>query len=707
MPDPSRLSELLLRWEELRAQGRDGTAEELCHDCPEQIPELARRLAALRAAYQALDTGAIARASSEAATIDPGQPKPHLPDATPPAMPGYEILAELGRGGMGVVYKARQVKLNRLVALKMILAGGHAGPQELARFRTEAEAVARLQHPHIVQIHEIGEAQGKPFFSLEYVEGGSLADRLDGTPWPVRRAAQLVQTLAEAVQHAHERGILHRDLKPANVLLTPAGQPKATDFGLAKRLQDEPAPVANAPRPPGMALGEPGESATGAPPAALTQTGAIVGTPSYMAAEQAAGDASLTTAADVYALGAILYEMMTGRPPFKAATLLDTLRQVMAEEPVPPRRLNDKVSRDLEMICLKALAKDPGRRYATAQVLAEDLDRFLRGEPVLARPVGRVENLWWWCRRNPGLAAASGLAAGLAALLVSVSFAIHQARAAEELGVALDDVRTKEQLARQNAHKAETERDRAASQLAETYLERGLVACEKDADSAVGLHWMSRALKTVPARDADLRAVIESQWAGWKDHVLPLKHLFIHEAPASAFAFSPDGKTVLMATDDQMVRLLSVPTGKEIILPLRQKWVHVLVFSADGKMVLTGGVGHPARLWSVATGKQITPPLRHQGSVYAAAFSPDGKMVLTAGDENTVRLWSVASGKEITPPLHHQGFFDVLAFSPDGKTVLTASRKGYTARLWSAVCSDRVLPGLPCRRRFEPGCATR
>jgi serine/threonine protein kinase len=353
---------------------------------------------------------------------------------------GYEILGELGRGGMGVVYKARQIGLNRLVALKMILAGGHAGPQELARFRAEAEAVARIQQPNIVQVYEVGEIDGRPFFSLEFVEGGSLADKLDGTPLPARSAAQLVETLARAVEAAHQQGIIHRDLKPGNVLLGGVrgeeggvrGQgsgvrddvvdvrkdaelvqhrrtaapwpltavPKIADFGLAKRLD---------------AAGQ-------------TQTGAIVGTPSYMAPEQAGAKGhSMGPATDVYALGAILYELLTGRPPFRAPTPLDTVLEVLNEEPVPPSRLQPKLPRDLETICLKCLQKDPNRRYQTAATLAEELRHFLASEPILARPAGPWERAVKWTRRRPTAAALLAVIAAALLALISVGV-IYQGR---------------------------------------------------------------------------------------------------------------------------------------------------------------------------------------------------------------------------------------------------------------------------------------
>jgi formylglycine-generating enzyme required for sulfatase activity len=337
------------------------------------------------------------------------------------AVPGYEILGEVGRGGMGVVYQARQLALNRVVALKMILTGAHASPEERARFLAEAEAVAQVQHPGIVQIFDIGQHDGLPFFSLEYCPGGSLQVQLAGTPQPPRAAARLVERLAGAVQHAHQRGLVHRDLKPANVLLAEDGTPKITDFGLVKR--------------PAVAVG-------------LTATGAVVGTPSYMAPEQAgARNKAVGPATDIYSLGAILYECLTGRPPFKAATPLDTLLQVKSDEPVPVRQLNRTVPVDLETICHQCLQREPGKRYATAQALADDLGRFQRGEPIAARPVGALERLGLWARRRPAVA---GLLAALAAVVV-VAFAL----VTWELGV------TRQVLARLESE----QRERALAQV--------------------------------------------------------------------------------------------------------------------------------------------------------------------------------------------------------------------------------------------------
>jgi formylglycine-generating enzyme required for sulfatase activity len=358
-----------------------------------------------------------------AATLAPSAAVVASPVGDSVSVPGYEILSTLGRGGMGVVYQARQTKLGRLVALKMILAGAHAGEAELARFRTEAEAIARLQHPHIVQIHEVGDHGGLPFFSLEFCPGGSLEKKLAGTPLPPGEAAALVETLARAMQAAHEKGVIHRDLKPANVLLAEDGTPKITDFGLAKKLDE---------------VGQ-------------TATGSVMGTPSYMAPEQAGGkSAEIGPAADIYALGAILYECLTGRPPFKAASPLDTILQVVTDEPVPPRQLNAQVPADLETICLKCLSKEPARRYASAEELANDLQRFQASEPIRARPVGAVERTWKWARRRPALAALLGVV-----LLALVSLTVLSGN----LVAARYDADEKRQAAEQEADKAKKARD--------------------------------------------------------------------------------------------------------------------------------------------------------------------------------------------------------------------------------------------------------
>ena len=367
------------------------------------------------------------------AAESPGQTR-SSPHALP-FVPGYEVLALLGRGAMGVVYKARQIKAGRDVALKMVLAGGHAGPELLTRFRDEAEAIARLQHPHVVQIFEVGAHQGLPFFSLEFCAGGSLDKKLAGTPLPPDKAAELVAKLARGVQAAHTARVIHRDLKPANVLLAEDGTPKVGDFGLAKKLDEQ----------------------------GGTGTGAIMGTPSYMAPEQASGKSKeVGPAADVYALGAILYECLTGRPPFKAATPWDTISQVISDEPVPPTQLNAKVPRNLETICLKCLRKEASQRYGSAAELADDLDRFRRGEPIRA-PVGTLERLGKWVRRNP-LVAGLTAAAAILLLLVAVVSVVGYVKTS----AALDDVQKakgNEAVQRQEADRRKDEAIRKGEQV--------------------------------------------------------------------------------------------------------------------------------------------------------------------------------------------------------------------------------------------------
>ncbi len=334
-----------------------------------------------------------------------------------PEVPGYEILGVLGHGGMGVVYRARQLKANRLVALKMIRAVEHASPHERVRFQIETEAVARLQHPNIVQLHEVGDVRGQPYFSLEFCDGGTLTEQLKKKRPSPREAVELIETLARAMHHAHLRGVVHRDLKPGNVLLTADGTPKITDFGLAKRIDDEARDV--------------------------SKSGAVMGTASYMAPEQAAGKVRDTgPAADVYALGALLYECLTGRPPFEGPQLV-VLVSVMSEEPAPPSRLAPKVPRDLETICLKCLSKEPARRYASAEELANDLRRYQADEPIRARPVGAAERAVKWAKRRPAMA---GLLVVILAALVGL---------ATLSAVALD----REQKARQEAEKAKKARD--------------------------------------------------------------------------------------------------------------------------------------------------------------------------------------------------------------------------------------------------------
>ena len=366
MPAESLVDQLL---EEISELGL--TPEEVCAEHPELLTEVRRRWRRMCAIEEELD--ALFPATEPGRGTDTSGPR-HA-GASLPEIPGYDVEALLGRGGMGVVYKARHRRLNRLVALKMLITGAHAGPAERARFQREAEAVANLCHANIVAVHDVGDHEGCPYFTMELLAGGSLAQALAGTPQSAGHAAALLITLAEAVQVAHQAGIVHRDLKPANILLTADGTPKVADFGLARRFR---------------AVQE------------LTWSGARIGTPSYMAPEQVAGKAgTIGPAADIYALGALLYEMLTGRPPFRGETAAETERQLIHDNPVFPSRLNTKVPRDLETICLKCLSKEPQRRYASAVALADDLRRFGEGRPIQARPVGWGERFWRWGAIRP------------------------------------------------------------------------------------------------------------------------------------------------------------------------------------------------------------------------------------------------------------------------------------------------------------------
>ena len=402
-----------------RQLGEPAQPEEYFRRFPAWSDALIRQFA-VDEALRGVDTPTLLLPGRVPAEEGRGPEEPRAARSAPlPALDGYEVLDELGRGGMGIVYKARDRRLGRIVAIKMIAESAYAQPAQLQRFQAEAEAVARLRHPSIIAIHAIGQERGRPYFSLEFAEGGNLAQRLAQGPITSRQAADLVAALARAVQAAHQAGIIHRDLKPSNVLLAADGTPKIGDFGLAKLLDDE---------------------------SARTLSGEVLGTPSYMAPEQAEGHSRAAgPAADIYAMGAILYQALTGRPPFLGASAVETLKLVVSTEVVPPRRQRPDVPRDLETICLKCLEKEPVRRYVDAAALGEDLRRFLEGRPIAARPVGALGRLGRWGRRNPTLAATT------AALVLSFVLGTPTL-----FGLWL--------RARANHARAQTERDRAETE---------------------------------------------------------------------------------------------------------------------------------------------------------------------------------------------------------------------------------------------------
>jgi WD40 repeat protein/serine/threonine protein kinase len=631
------------------------------------------------------------------------------PPTPPPDVPGFEILGELGRGGMGVVYKAREVALNRVVALKMILAGAHASDAERARFKREAEAVAALHHAGIVQIFHVGEHAGQPFLVLEYVDGGNLADRIGGGDLlPVREAAGVVEQLAVAMQYAHDQGVIHRDLKPANILLSkpngdrgrgdssprPDGSSanyyspspslrtptstlfKISDFGLAKKLDDT------------VAAG------------GGTRTGAVMGTPSYISPEQAAGkSATVTARSDVYSLGAILYEILTDRPPFKADTPLETVLQVINDDPVPPSKLRPKLPRDLETVCLKCLQKDPLKRYATAGELADDLGRFLRGEAILARPLSPFARGWKWVRRHPAVTAFAATAAVAVLAVVGVLVASNnklveanrlkelEAKAArEQEAIAKREQETASRLARErqlmlNELAAEGERNRRSLYALQLSQVAGTVA----RDPLTALQLLDDPVKCPP----DLR---DFAWRYLRRLCSRAETVqTVHGRPVRAAAVSPDGQMVVTADSGGQV-LVWHPNTRAVYAKLtgHARQVADLAFSPDGSLVAGVCLDGTVRVWRIDAGLRDTVRL-------SARLLPDAQAEINRLLPNASLALPVPVAATI-PAFFRTG--RCVAFSPDGKLIAAGGsdcerapgQLDGVARVWRV---DAVLPDPP------------
>jgi WD40 repeat protein len=672
-------------------------------------------------------------------------------------VPGYEVLAELGRGAMGVVYQARHLQLRRLVALKMVLASDGVTAEQAERFRSEATAVASLQHPNIVGLYEAGTHAGQPYFALEFVEGGSLA-RKAGKPQPAAEAARLVLLLARAMQHAHERGIIHRDLKPANVLLTADGSPKIGDFGLAKHLGMGPAATACC-AAAACCAPHPEDSSQ-------TRSGTILGTPSFMAPEQAAGLVrEIGAAADVYGLGGILYALLTGRPPFLGSSLLDTLDQVRYRDPVPPRHFNPRVPRDLETICLHCLHKDPQRRYASAQELAQDLEAFLQRRPIRARPVSFAERAAKWARRRPAVAIclvalALIVTASLAGVLMGWREATwRSARAGEKKHAA----NRSWEKARQDRSSAEELRAQAGGDRDEA--DRQLVSAR------VGQYQsnIARAARALSAGQAPqaLRLLDDCpvELCRWEWYLLrgrfqaaqrtlpgervmalsptgPVLAVFAHGigsrlgrgwaavslwnwqtgeridrmavgelATLDSLAFSPDGRVLygvvlallpdkstgarLFAVDGETFKPLYVVDHPRVELIPRQVLPH-----PDGQSLALIGASSQVLICDAKTGKEQRRIGDRTLPTWNASFSPDGKWLALAVTSDkattaTVQLWDYATGKLVHTFAGLKACGDALSFTSDSRRLATVSQEGQFL-LWSVPDGQRA-GSFPCQ----------
>jgi eukaryotic-like serine/threonine-protein kinase len=566
---------------------------------------------------------------------------------------GYELLEEVARGGMGIVYKARQSSLGRVVAVKVLSAGEFASAEYVQRFRSEATAAAKLQHPNIVAIHEVGQTQGVQYFSMEYVEGPNLSALVGGKPLPADRTIAILKAVAEAIHYAHEKGILHRDIKPSNVLIDPFGEPRITDFGLAKEMTGD---------------------------SDLTATGQVLGTPSYMSPEQADKKfGPVTPRSDVYSLGALLYFMLTGRAPFLSGSLHETIRQLVESDPVKPRALNATAPQDLETICLKCLQKDPLRRYGSAAELVAELDRFSAGRPILARPVGPAELIWRWCRRERAAAVLSG-----AVLVLLVAMAAGGTTAAIRIAAARDA------QGRERVHAERTVRQ-FELRLAEDLLREDRVN--------PALAHLAHVLRNDPD-DWTAGARIASVLTERNIPLLTCDPIRTG-GKVTQIVFRPDGQVFATCGDDGQVQLFKTETGEPAGDALRHDHPPFLIqYSPDGGRLVVVADHKEARVWDPSTGREAAPPVVMDAAPGWAAISADGQVMATVAD-TTVRTWNITTGKPAGPALDLGENAVYLDISPDGSWVVAAGQNPkVTGRIWQ-VSSGRKLADIALPQAFQ------
>ncbi|MFO0841927.1 MAG: protein kinase [Gemmataceae bacterium] len=556
----------------------------------------------------------------------------------------FQLLGQVGRGGFGTVWKAYDTRLDRVVALKVPHAGSLELPSYLERLHREARAAAQLRHPGIVRLYEVVTLEEGPVLVSDFIDGAPLRELMATRRLTFREAAALVADVAEALDYAHNQGLVHRDVKPGNIMMEVdranppprgVGKPIVVDFGLA--LRDEAEIV-------------------------MTVEGQIVGTPAYMSPEQASGqNRQVDRRSDVYSLGVVLYELLCGEQPFRGAKAM-LLQQVRHEEPRPPRRLNDKIPRDLETIGLKALAKEQTRRYPTAGAFAADLRRYLAGDPIQARPVGRAERAWRWALRNPALAGAAGLLAVAVVIVValSVAFMVHQARALRE----------------------------ARRYTATLALNQGLTHCTQG-DCALGVLWLARGVAVAPEDDADLQRVLRANLAAWSRELPPLHAALERPSRVSSVVFSPDSQTLLVGDRDGKATLWDVATGVDLGRALDHGApVLAVAFSPDGGTVATAGQDGAVCLWDAAAARRLDRWAGHQKAVTAVAFHPDGQAVATAGVDQVARVWDRATGR-CRYSLPHPHRVNSLVFCPDRPALVTGCEDG-VVRLWDTTTGQQL-----------------